>query len=162
MIEGDLRISKNMFPVRICVIILRLMRHLTQITLSSFVLLFFSLPFAAEPHDVEEPALQELPIWKQCCADHDCVAQNVRIVGREGKEKVAVEIEGTETKVDKEKLSPVPSPNTWVCYVNPKGKIVNENIRCILFPEKKSTVDVPNPMKNSKGQKLGPDLTQER
>jgi hypothetical protein len=141
---------------------LQAMRDFRKITLSSFVLLFVSLPFAGEPHDVGEPALQELPIWKQCCADHDCVAQNVKIVGREGKEKVAVEIEGTDTKVDKEKLSPVPSPNTWVCYVNPKGKIANENIRCILFPEKKSTVDVPNPSKHSKGQQLGSDLTQER
>ena len=139
----------------------KLMRHLSHITLLSFVLVL-SLLSSAPAHDVGEPALEQLPIWKSCCADHDCVAQKVKIIGNQGKEKVSVDIDGTQTKVDKEKLSPVPSPRTWVCYVNPNGEIVNENIRCILFPEKSSTVDTSNPLKNSRREKLGPHLTQER
>jgi len=131
------------------------MRHLSHISALSFFLLVLSIPSSSPAHDVGEPALEQLPIWKSCCAEHDCVAQKVKIIGNQGKGKVSVEIEGTQTKVDKEKLSPVPSPRTWVCYVNPHGEIVDENIRCILFPEKGGTVDVPNPSKS-----LGPRLTE--
>lgn len=122
------------------------MRHLSPIIRSTLVLLLLSVSSSSPAHDVGEPALEQLPIWKRCCSDHDCVAQRVRIIGNQGDEKVSVEIEGTQTKVDKEKLSSVPSPRAWVCYVDPNGAIVNENIRCILLPEKSSTVEAPNPL----------------
>ena len=121
-----------------------MMRHLVCISLSSSLLLILSLCSSMSAHDVGEPMLEELPVWKSCCADHDCVPQKVKIIGREGKEKVSVEIEGSQTKVDKGKLSPVPSRRAWVCYVNPNGEIVNENIRCILLPEARSTVQAPS------------------
>jgi hypothetical protein len=127
------------------------MRHLVYGGLLSFLLLVLSVSSSAPAHDVGEPILEQLPIWKSCCADHDCIPQKVKIIEKAGKEKVSVEIEGTETKVDKGKLSPIPSPRTWVCYVNPSGEIVNENIRCILFPEKSSTVDAPHPLKTPSG-----------
>ena len=136
------------------------MRHLSHISALGFFLLVLSTPSSSAAHDVGEPALEQLPIWKSCCAEHDCVAQKVQIIGNQGKGKVSVEIEGTQTKVDKGKLSPVPSPRTWVCYVNPHGEIVDENIRCILFPEKGGTVDAPNPFKNSRQQSLDPRLTE--
>ena len=107
-------------------------------------LLSMSSPSSA--HDVGEPLLERDPTWSRCCAGQDCTAQRVRIVGPEVRQKVSVEIEGTQTRVDKAKLSPVPSAHTWVCYVDPKGGINNENIRCILFPEKGGTVYGPNPL----------------
>ena len=124
------------------------MRHLINGGLLAACVLVSSYAFA---HDVGEPALEQLPIWKNCCAEHDCIAQKVKIRGKEGKEKVSVEIEGTETTVDKGKLSPVPSPHTWVCYVNPNGEIVNENIRCVLVPEGSGTVKAPPHFKTKGG-----------
>jgi len=118
------------------------MRHLTYIIFVAFVLSTLGVS-SSLGHDVGEPELEKLQIWKQCCAGQDCVPQNVKIF-RKGEEKVAVEIEGTQIKVDKEKLSPVPSPHAWVCYVDPARGIANENIRCILFPEKPSTVRAPD------------------
>ena len=56
--------------------------------------------------------------------------------------KIIVEIEGVQTPVDKEKFSPVPSDRSWVCYINPRGEITNENIRCILYPQKSGTTSV--------------------
>jgi hypothetical protein len=112
-------------------------------SLFTFFMVLSSAPLLLSAHDVGEPALEQLPLWKSCCGEHDCVPQRVKVTGKEGKEKVSVEIEGTQTKVDKEKLSPVPSPHSWVCYINPHGAVVNENIRCILLPEKSSTVKAP-------------------
>src|SRR5215471_3719327 len=80
---------------------------------------------ASLAHEVGEPLLEQVPIWKACCSDHDCVPQRVKILGK-GSNKVSVEIEGTETKVEAGKFSPVPSPRTWVCYVNPNREISNE------------------------------------
>ena len=128
------------------------MRHPLHLSLLSFLLLFLSGSLSWPAHNVGEPALEELPIWKHCCADHDCVPQKVKIIGREGKEKVSVEIEGIQTKVEKRKLSPVPSSRSWVCYFNPNGKIVNENIRCILFPEKRGTVHAPGLLTTPDGE----------
>jgi hypothetical protein len=87
-------------------------------------------------HDVGEPGLEEMPIWKQCCGGGDCVFQQLQVRGKESNKKIIVEIEGVQTSVDKEKFSPVPSDRSWVCYINPRGKITNENIRCILYPQK--------------------------
>jgi|GEM_PF-1955998 hypothetical protein len=90
-------------------------------------------------HNVGEPELEKLPIWKQCCGEGDCVSQRLRIVGKEPGKKIIVEIEGIQTSVDKEKFSPVPTNRTWVCYITPGGAIRNENIRCILYPQKNGT-----------------------
>jgi hypothetical protein len=110
------------------------MKHLVWIIfLSSLSLVSGSA--ASLAHEVGEPLLEQVPIWKACCSDHDCIPQRVKILGK-GSNKVSVEIEGTETKVEAGKFSPVPSPRTWVCYVNPNREVSNENIRCILFPEK--------------------------
>ena len=90
-------------------------------------------------HNVGEPELEKLSIWKQCCGEGDCVSQRLRIVGKEPGKKIIVEIEGIQTSVDKEKFSPVPTNRTWVCYISPGGAIRNENIRCILYPQKSGT-----------------------
>ena len=87
-------------------------------------------------HDVGEPKLEKLPIWKQCCGNGDCLPQHLRVIGRGPDKKVSVEIEGVQTSVDKSKFSPVPSDHTWVCYINPGGAITDENIRCILHPHR--------------------------
>jgi len=113
-----------------------------------FWLVLFSSASRTSAHDVGEPLLEQDPVWKRCCSGRDCTPQNVKVVGQERREKVSVEIDGAQTKVDKGKLSPVHSSRTWVCYVNPKGPIINENIRCILLPEKGGTVHGPNPLPN--------------
>jgi hypothetical protein len=87
-------------------------------------------------HDVGEPELEKLPIWKQCCGNGDCIPQHLRMIGRLPGKKLSVEIEGAQTSVDKEKFSPVPSDRTWVCYVHLGGPVSDENIRCILHPQK--------------------------
>ena len=97
------------------------------------------IPSQSFGHDVGEPALQNLPVWNQCCGDGDCVPQRVQITGSEAGKKIEVEIEGIPTSVDKEKFSPVPSNRTWVCYMSPGGAIRNENIRCILHPQSRGT-----------------------
>jgi hypothetical protein len=89
-------------------------------------------------HDVGEPALEKLPVWKQCCGDGDCIPQHLQVIGKKPG-KISVEIEGVQTSVDKEKFSPVPSDRTWVCYVHPGGAITDDNIRCILHPQKGGT-----------------------
>jgi len=110
-----------------------------------FVLLLIILlvPSSWPSHSVGEPKLEEHSSWRYCCADQDCVPQQVRIIGNERAGKISVKIEGVQTKVDKDKLRAVPSRRTWVCYINRNGEIANENIRCILYPEKSSTVNVP-------------------
>jgi hypothetical protein len=97
-------------------------------------------PSQSFAHDVGEPTLQNLPVWRECCGNGDCVPQHVQISGSEpGKKKIDVEIEGVSTSVDKEKFSPVPSNRSWVCYMSPGGAIRNENIRCILYPHSGGT-----------------------
>ncbi len=102
-----------------------------------------SVSFSWAAPNVGEPALEEHPIWRQCCDDHDCVPQQVKVTTRQENGNFSIKIEGVETEVNREKFHLVPSPRTWVCYFNPNGKIANENIRCILYPEKSSTVNVP-------------------
>lgn len=131
------------------------MRRLVHFSLLSLLLLLLSVSSTWPSHDVGEPKLEQLPIWKHCCDDRDCVSQNVKIIGKQMKEKVSVEIEGIKAKVDKGKFSPVPSSRTWVCYFNRNGEIVNENIRCILYPEKNSTVRAPDLLRTSKRRDLG-------
>lgn len=96
-------------------------------------------------HKVGEPKLENLSIWKQCCSEHDCVPQDVRTIRKEKDGNISVRIEGIQTEVSKDKFSPVPSPRTWVCYVNPNGQISNENIRCILYPQAGGTTDATQP-----------------
>ena len=91
-------------------------------------------------HDVGEPELEETEIWQKCCGNGDCVPKPIKIVNKaEETKKLVVKIDGVEAAIDKQKFSPVPSNRTWVCYVNPRGTISNENIRCILYPEKGGT-----------------------
>jgi hypothetical protein len=109
-----------------------------------FLLLTVAISGAGAPsrsfgHDVGEPALQKLPIWNQCCSDGDCVPENVQVLGKASDKQLDVQIHGVETYVDKDKFSPVPSNRTWVCYVNPGGAITDDNIRCILHPQKGGT-----------------------
>jgi hypothetical protein len=68
--------------------------------------LFPLVPDSWSNHKIGDPRLEELPIWNQCCSDHDCVPQKVKIVGKEGKEKISVEIEGTAVSVSKKKFHP--------------------------------------------------------
>lgn len=116
-----------------------------------FLSWLLSISSISSAHDVDEPVLERLPIWSRCCGGHDCTPQRVKIIGKEVRDKVAVEIEGTQTKVDKGKLSPVPSSRAWVCYVDPKGEIANDNIRCILFPENRGSVEAPHPRTTPNG-----------
>lgn len=120
-----------------------------RLALSSCALITFSallLPFGfwfishSWGHDVGEPALEQTSIWRKCCGNGDCIPKPVKIVNKgEQGNSLAVRIDGMEAVVEKEKFSPVPSNRTWVCYVDPNGTVTNENIRCILYPEKGGT-----------------------
>jgi hypothetical protein len=106
-----------------------------------FVLaLFYGPEIRLWGHDVGEPELEKLPIWKTCCREGDCFPQAVNVLKKTENEKtISVDIEGVNIAVEKEKFSPVPSSRTWVCYINPNGEIKDENIRCILYPQKSGT-----------------------
>jgi hypothetical protein len=106
------------------------------------------VPYSWSNHKVGDPALEQLPIWNQCCHDHDCVPQKVKIIGKQGREKISVEIEGTPVSVSKEKFHPVPTNAAWVCYFNKNGEISNQNIRCVLYPQQSGTTETP-PTKDS-------------
>jgi len=116
------------------------MRYLLRFSLLIFILMVLYVSSSWSSHSVGEPELEAHPTWNRCCAEQDCVPQQVKIVGGEEAGKISVKVEGVQAKVNKWKLRPVPTRRTWVCYINPNGKIANENIRCILFPEKASTV----------------------
>jgi len=124
---------------------------LIHFSLFVLVLMAFSASPSWSSHSVGEPELEAHPSWNRCCADQDCVPQQVRILGNERAGKISVKIEGVQTKVDKDKLHAVPSQRTWVCYFNLNGKISNDNVRCILYPEKSSTVNVPTPLTSLDG-----------
>ena len=116
------------------------MRCLFHFSFVAFLLTILLASSSWSSHTVGEPELEAHPSWKRCCAEQDCVPQQVKILGGEKSGKILVKVEGTQAKVNKWKLHPVPSGRTWVCYINRNGEIANENIRCILFPEKASTV----------------------
>lgn len=91
-------------------------------------------------HSVGEPELEKLPIWNRCCRDGDCFPQAVNVLNKaENGKTLSVQIDGVDVAVEREKFSPVPSPHTWVCYVNPKAGIRDDNIRCILYPQRSGT-----------------------
>ena len=92
----------------------------------------------APAHPVGEPALEQLPIWKQCCNEHDRVPQSVSVIRKE-ENALRVDTAGSQTSIDKYKFSPVPSTRTWVCYIVPNGVVTNDNIRCILHPQQSGT-----------------------
>lgn len=110
--------------------------------------LFPLVPNSWSNHKVGDPTLEQLPIWNQCCHDRDCVPQKVKIIGKQGGEKISVEIEGTPVSVSKKKFHPVPTNAAWVCYFNKNGEISNQNIRCVLYPQQTGTTETP-PMKDS-------------
>jgi hypothetical protein len=88
-------------------------------------------------HPVGEPELETLAVWKRCCNEHDCLPQQVSILRKnESSASVDVDIGGSETSVDQYKFADVPSTRTWVCYLVPNGVVSNDNIRCILRPNK--------------------------
>jgi len=89
---------------------------------------------------VGEPEIEKLPIWNQCCRDRDCFPHAVNVLNKaENGKTLSVQIDGVDVAVEKEKFSPVPSPHTWVCYVNPNGGIRDDNIRRILHPQRSGT-----------------------
>jgi hypothetical protein len=94
------------------------------------------LPAFLLGHSVGEPALERELIWRQCCNEHDCIPQQVNILGGESNGKVAVDIEQSQGSISKEKFHSVPSNRTWVCYRDPKQGVSDSNIRCILYPGK--------------------------
>ena len=106
------------------------------------LLVIVSVSSSWPSHSVGEPELEKDPSWRNCCADQDCVPQEVKIIGTEWAGEISVKIEGVQTKVNKDKLHAVPSQRTWVCYFDRNGAIANENIRCVLYPEKASTVKI--------------------
>ncbi len=110
---------------------------LTAVSVFSFFAFFISLSFG---HEVGEPELEKTQIWQKCCGGGDCVPKPVKIVNEGSREnQLVVRIDGTEAAVEKDKFSPVPSDRTWVCYIDPNGPVANENIRCVLYPEKGGT-----------------------
>jgi hypothetical protein len=117
--------------------------------------LLIVVPSSRADHKVGEPKLENLSIWKQCCSEHDCVPQDVQTVHKQENGRITIRIEGIQTDVSQEKFSPVPSPRTWVCYVNPNGQITNENIRCILYPQTGGTTDATVPRHSKTSAKPG-------
>jgi hypothetical protein len=106
----------------------------------AFILaVFFLAQFSWSAHSVGEPALEKLPIWRQCCQEQDCVPEQVKMLGKDNNGMIPVDIEGVKTTVAKEKFSAVPSPHTWVCYYKLNGEIKDDNIRCILYPQQSGT-----------------------
>ncbi len=116
--------------------------HSVSIVVGAVLLSVFGFWFMSRSwgHEVGEPELEKTAIWQRCCGNGDCIPKRVKIVN-EGtqRSKLVVRIDGIEAAVEKEKFSPVPSNRTWVCYLNPNGTVSNENIRCILYPEKGGT-----------------------
>jgi hypothetical protein len=111
------------------------MRYVIRSGLLFFLSVLLLVPISSWGHSVGESKLEGLPIWKECCHEQDCISQQVRILGKEGNEKISVRIEGVATSVTKGKFSPVPSAQTWVCYILRNGEINDDNIRCILYPQ---------------------------
>lgn len=116
------------------------MRHSVGFSLSVLLLTSVLVSPSWSSHSVGEPALEKDRRWNQCCAHEDCVPEKVKIIGAEQTGEISVKIEGHQITVDKDKFHHVPTQRTWVCYVNPNGRIANENIRCILLPEKRGMV----------------------
>ena len=112
------------------------MRYVICSSLLIFLCLLLLVPYSLRGHSVGEPELEELPIWRRCCGESDCIPQQIKIFGKKDGRKILVEIEEIQTLVDKEKFSPVPSARTWVCYRSRNGEINDDNIRCILYPQK--------------------------
>jgi hypothetical protein len=105
--------------------------------------IFFLAPSSWSDHLVGEPQLEKLPIWASCCREHDCVAEDVKMMGKAGNEMISVEIDGVQTVVGKQKFTPVPSSHTWVCYRDSTGSVNDDNIRCILYPQRDGTAKAP-------------------
>jgi hypothetical protein len=122
------------------------MRFLLHFSFLIFLLVIVSASFSWSAHNVGEPALEEHPIWRQCCDDHDCVPQQVKVTNNKENGNVSVKIEGVEAAVNKEKFHRVPSARTWVCYFDRNGEIANKNIRCILYSEKSGAVRIRVPL----------------
>ncbi len=121
-------------------------RTMRLLVCSSFLIslyMLFLVPYSWPDHSVGEPKLEKLRVWEQCCSDRDCFPQKVKIIGIEGNGKIPIEVEEYQALVKKEKFFPVPSAYTWVCYINPNGQIIDQNIRCILYPQNSGTVNAP-------------------
>jgi len=120
----------------------------TRLLLCSSLLIslciLFLVPYSWPDHKVGEPRLEELPVWDQCCREHDCIPQKVKIIGTEGNGKIPIEVEEYQALVKKGKFFPVPSSYTWVCYFDLNGQIIDRNIRCILYPQNSGTVNAPH------------------
>ncbi len=101
---------------------------------------FLCLPSLSWPrHMVGEPELEKSSIWERCCQEQDCVPQRVEMIGNDNRGMILAKIEGVQASVAKEKFYPVPSPRSWVCYYDPNGKLIDDNIRCILYPQPSGT-----------------------
>ena len=107
--------------------------------LAAIIFLFLPSVSAWADHPVGEPMLEKLPIWETCCKEYDCIVQRVTILGghmaSEGVVMALTDIDGMQTLVNQEKFHPVPSEHSWVCYVDTNGDLVDDNIRCILYPQ---------------------------
>ena len=125
----------------------RLPRTMRLLVCSSFPIslcMLFLVPYSWPDHKVGKPKLEELPVWNQCCRDHDCIPQKVKIIGTEGNGKIPIQVEEYQALVKKGKFFPVPSSYTWVCYFDLNGQIIDQNIRCILYPQNSGTVNAPH------------------
>jgi len=85
-------------------------------------------------HPVGEPELEKLQLWLECCRDADCVSMPFeRIFVRQDKTLTHTLYESA--WVDNEKFHPVPSQHHWVCYFDRNGDFIDENLRCLLYPQ---------------------------
>jgi len=98
----------------------------------SFVLLTLLL---LAYHPVGEPTLEESEVWRECCASFDCEISRLFILGGSST-KTLVLLGNEEEWIDSPKFRLAPTVHVWVCYVDINGQFKNDNIRCILIPQK--------------------------
>jgi len=90
----------------------RLPRTMQLLVCSSLLIslcMLFLVPYSWPDHKVGKPKLEKLPVWNQCCRDHDCIPQKVKIIGTEGNGKIPIQVEEYQALVKKGKFFPVPS-----------------------------------------------------
>lgn len=82
----------------------RTMQLLVCSSLLVFLGMLFLVPYSWPDHRVGEPKLEQLRIWEQCCRDHDCIPQRVKIIGTAGNGKIPIEVEKYQTLVKKREI----------------------------------------------------------
>lgn len=95
-------------------------------------LVFLALILANHP--VNEPALERSEIWGVCCRRADCKPQRFEVLLTTGIYRLT-QVGYEKDWIARDKFHPVPSRYTWVCYEDITGKFVDDNVRCLLYPQ---------------------------